>query len=336
MISLAPGLIFQIALDAELELRGKGEKRTLRCPFHEDRHASAFVAEENVFHCSVCTPGSGLSAKDFCAALGRNWSAYVATSAPRSMPSSTWRPASPAPKPMFTAAEAAETWSRARARARDDEKVDEDRVVYDYLAARGLLGSWEHGAFGVLGSGMQLPPAVRNWPSQDYRVVAPLYDAMGVIANVQARAIVPSEKKVVFPTGSIAKGNVFACARGLELLRGSRTGSSTAIYAEGLTDYLALSFTSPVPVLATPGTNVAVDGIGPWVEGIDLILALDCDKAGEDAVAPTASAAFRFGAKTVQRLEWPAAANDACDVVRQLGARGLEQFLHQSLRGGAS
>lgn len=336
MITLPDGLIFQIALDADLEPRGKGAKRTLRCPFHEDRHASAFLAAENVFHCSVCTPGSGLSAKDFCTALGRDWSAYVTSMTRRSEPESMLRRADTAPKPMFTAKDAELTWSLARTRARDDDKVEEDRPVYDYLATRGLLESWELGAFGVLGSEMRLPPAVRSWPSNGYRVIAPLYDSTGAITNVQARAIVPCEKKVVFPTGSVAKGTVFACSRGIELLRGENAGISTAIFAEGLTDYLALSFTSPVPVLASPGTSVAAHGIGPWVEGLDLILALDCDQAGESVISPTASAAFGFGAKSVQRLEWPAAANDACDVVKRLGAQGLEQFLIRALSAGAS
>lgn len=325
--TLPSGLIFAIAADHGVEMKGKGHKRTCRCPFHEDKHASAFLSVENVFYCSVCTPEGGWSAKTFCIELGGDWSRYVA------FPTATFERRALAPRfdapatPMFTAAEAQAIWELARARARDDSKAQEDSEAYHYLAERSLLEAAELGSFGVLGPGMQLPPAVRRWPELGYRVVVALHDLDGTITNLQARAIVKREKKVLFPTGSVAKGTLFACARGLELLRGTFSGRRAVLYAEGLTDFLALSISSPVPVLAAPGSGVAADGVGPWVEGCDLVLALDWDEAGEGAVEPTASAAYRFGARSVQRLEWPDSANDACDVVTRLGTAGLEAFL---------
>lgn len=336
MRTLPTGLIFDIAGDAELELLGTGAKRKLCCPFHDDHSPSAFVSADNVFYCSVCTPSLGWTAKRFCAELDIDWSRYVANgTASPIRPVQRPRPVPP-PAPTFTAADAALTWKLARARARDDDRVDQDRPVYEYLAKRHLMESWELGAFGVLGPGMELPEAVRGWPGSGYRLLAPLYDSTGALANVQARVIIPRERRVMFPTGSVAKGTVFVCARGLEVLRGSWTGRRTVLYAEGLTDYLGLTFTSPVPVLASPGSGIAADGIGSWVHGYDLVLALDWDQAGENAIDPTAQAAFRLGASSIRRLEWPAAANDACDALERIGARELEQTLARVLGGGAA
>jgi hypothetical protein len=66
---LPPGLIFEIARRAGIEVREDGDKRPIRCPFHKDKHASAFLSIHNVFYCSVCTPDRGWSLKTFSEAL---------------------------------------------------------------------------------------------------------------------------------------------------------------------------------------------------------------------------------------------------------------------------
>lgn len=329
---LPPGLIFELAAQAEIKLHGSGDKRACRCPFHDDRNASAFVSIDNIFFCSVCTPGGGISCRAFAQRLGLSWPpSELADATP------SWTKSPPRPREAsFTPAMADDVWRAGLARARDDRFAHADRAAYEYLRSRRLLESWELGAFGVLAPEMKLPQAVSSWAKRGYRVVAPLYDAAGILTNVQARAIIPAERKVLFPAGSVARGTLFACRRGLEVLRGTWTGSPAVLLAEGLTDYLGLAVTSPVPVLASPGTGIAPSAIGPWVKGRELVLALDWDAAGANAISPTAREAFALGATAVRRIQWPGGANDACAAIERIGVAELERFLLSTLVGGGA
>jgi DNA primase len=74
-----------------------------------------------------------------------------------------------------------------------------------------------------------------------------------------------------------------------------------------------------VPVFGVPGASFAEFAIGRWIAGAKLVLALDCDAAGERVVEPTVQAAWRRGAIEVRRVVWPASKKDACDVLQALG-----------------
>jgi hypothetical protein len=318
---LAKGLIFEIARAGGIEVPNAGEKRVIRCPFHDDRHPSAFLTASNVFCCSRCTPEKGLSAKRFAAAIGQPWNGRKIAPAP------LVRKRDVDPAPAFTAQAAQLVYSRAFARARDDEFAAADREVYAYLSERGILESWELVAFGVLAEDMALPKAIAWWPRAGYRVVVPLYDARGELVSIQARAIVPPEKKTVFPTGSSAKGTAFASARAIELLRSGESSHDIVLLGEGLTDFLALVSATSIPVFCAPGTGFAVGCIGSWVRGRTLLVALDMDEAGSTALQPVASAAYNAGARRVMRVEWPPNCKDACDVVQLRLLAGLEALL---------
>jgi hypothetical protein len=179
---LAQGLIFEIARDAEIEVPQTGDKRQVHCPLHEDKNASAFLSTRNVFFCSCCTPDGGWPAKRFAHELGLDWERYVGKPderprPPPPKPRAPPPPTAPAPRPAtFGARDAQVAWQLAFARARDDESVDLDREVYDYIYSRGLGESWELGAFGILPPSKDLHPAITTWPARGYRIVAPLYD----------------------------------------------------------------------------------------------------------------------------------------------------------------
>lgn len=322
---MEPGRIFEIARAAGIAVPEKGDKRPIRCPIHDDKHASAFLSVRNVFYCSRCTPDGGWTAKEFAAAIAQPWGACMPAFA---------RPI-PTPKvderPSFTPQDAQLVWSLALARARDDEAVAADSEAYAYLAERGILESWELGAFGVLASDPKLPKAVAWWPSAGYRVVAPLYDQDGKIASVQARSIVGREPKTLFPSGSRSARTAFASTRAAELLRSSHAAHDAVLLGEGLTDFLALSAATAIPVFCAPGTGFAAGFVGAWVCGRALLLALDVDAAGALAVDPVAQAAKAHGARRVVRVTWPPGCKDACDVVREHGLLALSNFLERGV-----
>lgn len=316
---LAPGLIFSIAREAGLRVPEQGAKRAIRCPFHEDRHPSAFLSERNIFFCSVCTPEGGWTAKRFAEALRVSWS-------PKAKHVSAGT--------AFSARDAEIAWQLARQRALDDEQVDTDRALYKYLDSRGLMEAWELRLLGVLGRGMSLPDVIGWWPDAGYRLLVPVHDQHGRVANVQARSTARREPKVLFPKGSTARQTVFANTRGLALLRREDQCNGAVLFGEGLTDFLALSIIACLPVLAVPGTGVAASAIGPWVHGSNLYLALDNDSAGQGAIKDVAASAYRNGAARVATITWPAAAKDACEALESLGAVALSGFIEECVSRG--
>jgi hypothetical protein len=323
--ALRHGVICDIALSAGIQIRHPEKKCPIRCCFHEDQNASAFLdPATNVFFCSVCTPGGGLSAKQFAEKLGVSWPPSGAFEQAAQL---SRQPHVVELEPSFTPNMAERVWDLARDRARDDAFAEADAEVYAYLRGRGLGESWEHSLFGILGADMSLPAVVAGWPSRDYRLIAPTYGEGGNAACIQARAIGDTSPRTLSPTGSRVKGTVFANAHGIEVLRRSWNGRKRVILGEGLTDHLALSTVSPVPVMCAPGTGMAASSIGSWVEGFELFIALDWDEAGDAALGPTAERAYELGAKQVRRIEWPRGCNDACDVVDQVGLDGLATFL---------
>jgi len=323
---LPPGLIFAVAEAGGIEIKRRAPKVQIRCPLHEDRNASAFLSDANVFFCAVCTPNGGMSAKDFASALNVDWRGLLGDAAHKPAPIER-----PRAMPVFTSRDAAIVWKRAQERMRDDANVGADRETWSFVARRRLGEGHELGAFGILSEGMSLPAAVSTWPSGGYRLVAPLFDPRGEVANVQARAVNGRTPKTLFPSGSSASGTLFACTRGVQLLRGEWTGPRCYILGEGLTDHVALTIASPAPVLCAPGTGMAAAGIGAWARNAVVYVALDFDDAGTRAVDAVASRAYSFGARAVRRLEWPFEAKDACEVLDRAGVEGLERFLRRQI-----
>ena len=156
---LRRGLIAEIAQSAGLELRGRGAKRQLRCPFHDDRSPSAVIwVEENTFYCSSCA--EALSAKRFAERLGAMW-IRGGTDAPFEV-GERIETASLVSKYRFTREMARQVWIAALERARNDDVVEEDRLVYDYVTSRGLSGLCLLELYGVLHPDMRarLPRSV--------------------------------------------------------------------------------------------------------------------------------------------------------------------------------
>ena len=330
---LAPGIIVEIAKRAGLQVPERGtDKKRIRCPFHEDRRPSAFISEaRNIFHCSVCTPGHGWGAKRLAQELGVAWetSPHVAvrTRQPRR---------ARLRKESFPAERAQAIWSAALARARDDDHVDQDRAVYEYLDRRGLSEAWERGCYGILGEDMELPDDVAWWPGRGFRLVVPLFNESGELVNIQARRVVSGDPKTLFPKNSFARQVLFATDLGLEVLRDRACAHDVVLVAEGLTDYLAIAAAASVPVLAVPGAGIADAVIGPWITNKTLVLALDQDTAGETASREAGRAAWRQGAAGVHKITWPQGCKDACDTLMQLGGGGFSELIESAVDAARS
>ena len=237
----------------------------------------------------------------------------------------------------FRQEEVREVWQVSLERSGDDHRVSgrEERATYAYLASRGLAEAYEERLFGIVTSDLKLPEAIRNWPKQSYHLVVPLYDVeTGELASIQARTIDDTVRpKTRFPRGARASGVVFANAKGLQVLRRERSGP-TVVLGEGLTDYLALSLSSNLPVLGVPGVTNASKAIGPWTEGHDIRIAFDTDRAGEAVVPRLVQQIFRAGGRSVVRTRWPRGAKDACDALETLGAEGFAERIRTWERSG--
>ncbi|MCP4039714.1 MAG: hypothetical protein GY733_22410 [bacterium] len=306
------------------------------CPAHEDRRPSLSVAVgEDGRVLLACH--AGCTADAICAAL----SIPISELFPRRVP--WWgggrspldhRRSARTPDGLpssFGPEDARALWRLARARAHDDEQIDDDAVVYEYVRRRGIEESWEVPGFGVLGRGIALPESVSWWPRNGYRLVAPLYDASGTIINVQARCIAGgASKKVLVPKRSRCKATVFANAQGRSLLRGDVVGKDVLL-VEGMTDFFAAGIASNVAVLGVPGTGAAESAVGSWASGCRVFIAMDLDQAGEASVSRVAQELAREKAESAYRLVWPRGCTDVCDVMASIGSTGLADFLEDSM-----
>lgn len=328
----APGIVFDVLRAAGIDVPPGGAKRTICCPLHRDARASAFASERNVFYCSVCTPERGWSARLLAARLRVPWPLTIAAS--RVDPRARQSASEPARRdPEFPAEVARRVWRDASAGG-ERSRADDDSAVHAYVARRGLCAARDLGLYRVLADGAALPAELSRWRRGGYLLLAALHDVRdGTVVNVQARTVLDAAPKVIVPRGSRVAGTVFATAPGLDLLRGAARADHRVVLGEGLTDFLALGAATRVAVLACPGTSTAARALGRWVRGRTLVLALDLDAAGDEAVGRCTDVAYGLGASRVRRLRWPANCNDACDVVQRLGFDAFALWIEAQLNG---
>lgn len=300
---------------------------TAHCPAHEDRSPSLSIREGDDGRVLLrCFAGCTFDA--LCAALGLAQSDLFATEGEHAVerlePAQRDRARTqPQGAGAFLPWRAQRLWDASLAEARADAVTDRNAEVFRYVRRRGLLEAWELCLFGTLHATEAFVHGLRHWGRSGHRLIVPLFDADGVLVNVQARCIVDHERKTLFPKGSRVKGTVFANAAALQLLRRTAAPGGPVIYAEGLTDFLALSIISAWPVFAAPGTPFAVDAISAWADGAFVLLAIDNDAAGERVRVPAARRLFEVGAERIVRVVWPEGCKDACDALQMLGTERL-------------
>ncbi len=352
MSSRLPSKPVEAVLALLPDARPSGNGYSACCPAHDDSNPSLSISEgddgQALLHCHAgCDPA------DVIAAISLEWRDLFPPSTKNRSPRAQRKgikkqhtdknqvtprgaDAKKMQAPPFTPEEALAVWEMSLEHARDDDAVEAERVVYNYLSHRRLSEAWCEGLVGILPDSKALPKQVSKWRAQTFRIIAPLYDSTGKIRCVQSRSIASQVKpKTRNPKGSHVSGLLFANDLGLELLRGQHDGK-VVVFGEGLTDSLALGIALPhIPVLCAPGVGNAAKCIADWVEGRILLLALDCDEAGHKKVAPVALEAYAHNARAVGRTHWPDNANDACDIVQRHGADALRLFIEQYLEEAA-
>lgn len=160
-----------------------------------------------------------------------------------------------------------------------------------YLSARGF----DVPRLAALDVARILPPEERHawpewWPaswSRTWRVAVPLYAPGGELVALQARAVVPEDRKTTNPKGASIGGAFFADAGGLEVLRRKWRGPSVAL-VEGLTDFLAAAQLAagieaarrPAVLGLVAGSAKSLSSLSPWV-GCRLVVLTDNDATGD-------------------------------------------------------
>jgi len=325
--SLPYGLILEVLERAGVESNGDGDKRTCRCPLHDDKTPSAFAnAGRNVFHCSVC---GSFTTKQLAGRLSVPW---PLPQHGKPMPAMPTMDAEKNYHPPFTPDDAWCTYEPAVRRAYELRGTSQG-VALKFLSQRGLIAALEREPMfalcGIL-SGISrdlLPPAVRNWPGRGYQLVCGLWSVeTGEIQAVAARDVSGiREKRLMCPRGSTISGSVFASPNGRDLLRGEIDVESV-LYGEGLTDMLSLALCTDIPVLTVPGVTMAPKAVGAWARGRTVLIAIDADAPSEEQVKPTAVAIARYDGRAI-RVHWPRGCKDANDSLLKLGVDGLRAQL---------
>lgn len=262
--------------------------------------------------------------------LGGSAARYL--SAPR--PRVSARRLESASKAAFTPGQAAHAWDLSLQRALELARIGGSCDGLGYLGERGLVAALETEEYGFLPHDDELTDDLRQLARRGYRVVVPLWNQEGELTCIQLRAVRDVQPKVRVPRGARISGCVFANGPGRALLRGEAPDAHPVLLGEGLTDFLALSLACGWPLLAVPGVGSAAGCIGPWVRNRRLVLAVDCDEAGDCVVPDIAKAAYAMGATAVTRLRWPSGRNDACDVLQGEGDCGLAEIVLAALCGG--
>lgn len=335
---LAPGFILTVLARAgkDISVSDGAKKVAIPCvlPGHADKTASAVVLlDVNAYKCAVCTPRA-IGCKELAGRIGIAWPLNSNNLPPRREPHPIAVHREKV-KNLFSPQDAERMWNKCLSRALDDEMYKKDIAVYEYINSRGLGDAWNERLYGILPDRAEsLHPATRWWLQNDHRIVVPLYNLKGELVNIQSRSIKQGvERKVLFPADSTARGTVFANLYGLELLRGAKfTIQTPVIMCEGLTDYLCLSIHYTGPVFGIPGTGMASSAIGDWAREQNVFLALDNDKAGDEAIGNTTKLLIESAARSVSRLKWPRDIKDACDALAALGAERFQSYLIQQTR----
>lgn len=312
---------------SDLDARRSGRAWIARCPLHDDRHPSLSVVEKSDGLVRV-TCWAGCDWKQLREHLGLDRGASVKRGRSQPYRDPSRRPEADEDESRVMLS-AARVWQQASLRA---QQVQSGAAI-EYMRSRGL-GAGAGDAFGVLTTD-EAPACIKHWIRSGHVIVAPLHDQRGAIVSIQGRTIFEGARaKTLNPPRISVRGRVFANRKACALLKGAASDRQVFV-GEGLTDHVALSLCVPDrPVLSVAGVSNIDSAIGPWVRGREIVLALDCDEAGEKGVQRSLDSFWRAGATSVQRLTWPQNQKDVCDTLRaQGGLRNFRVWLEEVSRG---
>jgi DNA primase len=302
------------------ELRRAGPGRYMgRCPFHEERTASFSVnSVDNLYHCFGCGVGGdafgfvmATEGLDFVGSLESLASRYGIELTPEDEDPQAAerrktrerllelleRAASFYEKWLWESAEAAPARKYLAERGLTDETLRTFRVGYAPSAWDKMLMGGRQSGFGnkeLFDSGLAVRAKGegRIYDRFRRRIMFPLCDPRGRVLGFGARALGADQqpKYLNSADGDIFhKGNI---VYGAHLARAASSKVDEVIAAEGYTDVLALHQAGMQNVVGIMGTSLTERQVGELAKlGKTVLLALDADSAGQEAMLRAAKVA---------------------------------------------
>jgi 5S rRNA maturation endonuclease (ribonuclease M5) len=127
----------------------------------------------------------------------------------------------------------------------------------------------------------------RSWADLGYRLLLPVYDAVGALRSVRARLVTGGDvPKSLPPSGHSTAGLVLANRGAVAMLRGGEKGPpARVVIAEGEPDYLTWASRLPAgawAVLGLPGSGAWTAALAARIpSGSEVVIRTDPDAAGD-------------------------------------------------------
>jgi DNA primase len=162
------------------------------------------------------------------------------------------------------------------------------------------------------------------------RIVFPLCDARGRVLGFGARALGADQKPKYLNSSDNAIFHKGRHLFGADIARAPAAKAGSVIVAEGYTDVIALHQAGLRNTVGLMGTALTEDQVGELARlAPNVLLALDADSAGQEAMLRAARLAARRQL-TLRVVALPAG-SDPADLVQAEGARAIQQRVEASI-----
>jgi DNA primase len=352
----AVDIVDLVSKRTELRRSSPGEYKGL-CPFHDERTPSFHVTpDKGMYYCFGC--GAGGDAFKFVQETeGLDFVGAMESLATRYGIELTVEDEDPAAaerrrarerllelleratvfyeRYLWDSAEAAPARAYLRDRGLTEETLRTFRVGYAPSAWDTLLMAGRQGGYGNkeifdAGLAVRTKGEGRIYDRFRRRIMFPLCDARGRVLGFGARALGADQqpKYLNSPDGDIFhKGDI---VYGAHLARSAATRADEVIATEGYMDVLALHQAGMVNVVCIMGTSLTDRQVGELAKlGKTVLLALDADSAGQEAMLKAAKVAAK--SRLSLRVVPLPKGLDPADVVNQQGVDAARALVERSM-----
>jgi DNA primase len=340
---------------AKTDLRRVGSRFSGLCPFHDERTPSLSVnAEEKLFYCFGCQAkgdaigfveqAEGLDFVDAVELLAERYGVQLERenddpeseqkrSQQKRLKSLLERAAQFYSTYLFESREAGPARQYLALRGLEEETLREFRIGYSPSA-------WDRMIMGARRSGFRPDELMRAGLAQSGRqggglydrfrgrIMFPLADRRGQVLGFGARAMGEGRGPKYLNT---AENSIFHKGRqlfGINLAHGPATRSGRIVVVEGYTDVLALHQAGIRDSVAIMGTALTPEQMKRLSDtASDVVLALDADRSGQEAMLRAA----RTGGRAALRVVEMPAGKDPADLIAEGQAESFRERLDQAL-----
>jgi DNA primase len=236
---------------------------------------------------------------------------------------------------LWESTEAARARDYLQGRGLTEEALRAFRVGYAPSAWDRVLMASRHGGFSereLYETGLAQRSQENGRPYDRFRgrIMFPLADVRGRVLGFGARAMREEQKPKYLNTSD---NDVYHKGRhlyGADLARAAATKAGTVIVCEGYTDVIALhqaGFKNAVGLMGTALTDDQVGELGRLAQTV--LLALDADSAGQDAMLKASRLAARRKLE-LRVVELPQGA-DPAELVQSGGAQAIEEVVERAV-----